>query len=106
MYEDVSTNSVNTSYAVQGSGRCAGSSEINNIVGSSTLRKVGINYWLPRADNNNYYLYYVSTSGSIGSTTGNAYGVRPVVTLKSSVFVYANEGDETHTTLETAWNLN
>lgn len=99
----------NTTYAVAGSARSVTYDEMYNVTGSTaatdnTLRKTGSYYWLPRAGSS-IYLYYVDGDGSMNGSSGNCFGVRPVVSLKSGIKVTAKVGDTTHTTYETAWQL-
>lgn len=108
MYEDCSTDAVNTNYAVQGSAHCITTNEILSINQNSTLRAIGVEYIYY------YKVYYSSPFVFLGRIATNGYnadsslgniGIRPVVTIKANVKATANEGQTTHDTQETAWNL-
>ncbi len=57
------------------------------------IRKTGACYWLASArDNNN--LHGVSTGGNYYYSNGYAWGIRPVVSLKSGVYIKEGDGTE------------
>lgn len=112
MYEDSSTDAIDTNFAVIGSAHILTKKEIDELSNNSNLRKIGIRY-LYYYDS--YYrnsswpisrrLYTINYLGKKTSSYSNAVGLRPVVKLKATVQATANEGQTTHDTLETAWNL-
>lgn len=125
MYEDCSTDSATTNYAVEGSAHCMTYDEAYNITGSiggssNNLRNIKAAYWLPKAYEKHVNPLYLVTGGSYESSnswgrihfSGYTYnngplclGVRPVLTLKADIKITPNVGDVTHTTPATAWNL-
>ena len=100
---------VNEKYAIQA--RACRASEILNITGSygetnNNLRAIGNIYWCANACMS-YGLYNVYPEGDLKSnyaSHSHSWGIRPIVWLKN-VKIYADEGEETHTTPETAWNF-
>ena len=66
--------------------------------GTSGLRNNGTTYWLASACTENVVnVYYVVSSGTIGSQTsyfGYCFGVRPVVSLTSGVYIKSGTGTE------------
>ena len=109
MYEDCSTNSVNTSYAVEGSAHCLTYQEAYDItknenVTTNTLRAINTEYYIFKSLEGGEGAPYVTSTGKIGTHYGNKR-VRPVVTLKAEVKATANNADTTHTTFETAWKI-
>lgn len=108
MYEDGSTDAVNTNYAVQGSAHCITTNEILEVNQTSTLRAIGVEYiyYYEISPGSPYYvLCAVNIYGSTGNRVLGNIGVRPVVTIKANVKATASEGQTTHDTPETAWNL-
>ncbi|MCI8362822.1 MAG: hypothetical protein HFJ41_06885 [Clostridia bacterium] len=108
MYEDCSTDAVNTNYAEQGSAHCITTNEILGVNRNSTLRGIGVEYIYY------YKVYYSSPFVFLGRIDANGYnlssslgniGIRPVVTIKANVKATANEGQATHITEDTAWIL-
>lgn len=104
MYEDCSTDSVNTSYAVAGSAHCLTKSEMNIIATNNSIRNIGVYYWTSDVEGSNAVCFYTSKGLVTGGGNGS-FGIRPVVMLKSTVKVEAQAGQTTHTTPATAWNL-
>lgn len=108
MYEDCSTDAINTNYAVQGSAHGITTSEILSIKKDNPLRAIGVqyNYYYKVAAGSPYYfLRSIRADGTDGSSSLGSIGIRPVVTIKSEVKAIANEGQTMHDTQETAWNL-
>lgn len=108
MYEDCSTDAVNTNYAVQGSAHCVTKNEILNIDPKSTLRAIGVqyNYYYSIGYGSPYvFLKSINSIGDNKESSLGSVGIRPVVTIKSNVKAIVSEGQTTHDTPETAWNL-
>lgn len=108
MYEDSSTDSVNTNYAVKGLAHCMTYEEayaITNSTGntSNTLRNINAWYFVSKAySSGNIYRWKNGGGLDYGY---NSNGVRPVVILKPQVNATSIEGNITHQTPETAWKL-
>lgn len=108
MYEDCSTDAVNTNYAVQGSAHDVTTAEIMAINQNSTLRKIGVQYnyyYVVKPGSPYYMLRSIYFDGRDYETSLGSTGIRPVVTLKAKVKVTAAPGQTTHDTPETAWVL-
>lgn len=101
-----------------GSARLVSYEEINSLSQNDPLRAIGSSYYLPYvtdtegsiagASAENGTLMHVSGNGSFLSernSTMSWFGLRPIVTLKSTVMVEASNNDKTHTTYDTAWHL-
>lgn len=103
MFEDCSTDATEASFAVSGSAHCATKIELESAPNS--LYRLNESYWaLDKIGGG--ALYRVEHSGIFNSsTTGSKNGVRIILTLKAEVKATATEGQTTHTTPETAWNL-
>lgn len=108
MYEDCSTNSVDTEYAIESSAHSITQAEALGITPqTSTVRAIGVRYiynYKTKVGSPYYLLQGIQQTGGDGSVA-YAVGMRPVVTLKSNIKVTAQEGQTTHTTPETAWIL-
>ncbi len=89
-------------YAEGGTAHCMTYSEANTI--TKTLRTKGSYYWLSSAHDSNY-LDYVFFDGYFAFTNNDCLGVVPVVSLKSNIKVAGYQGDSTHATLQTAWEI-
>lgn len=73
--------------------------EALSITGSTLLttglRNTGSNYWLANADaESKYDVYTVYHTGSIEKGFQKCIGIRPVVTLKSGVYIERGSGVE------------
>ena len=68
------------------------------ITGSSSntdgIRNTGGYYWLASASGSRGYLFDVRKLGDIGSVNNYCFGVRPVVSLKSGVYIASGDGTE------------
>lgn len=111
MYEDCSTNAIDTSFAVENSAHVLTKAEIGALSTSSNLKKIGIRYFYyydTNTDNGSWpvstTLYVINSRGEKNTYTGTV-GMRPVLNLKAEVKAISNEGDTTHITQATAWNL-
>ena len=59
------------------------------------MRNTGAYYWLASADTSDINnVWYVSNNGYVNSTYGSCWGVRPVVSLTSGVYIKAGTGTE------------
>lgn len=108
MYEDCSTNSVNTNFSIEGSAHCVTDKEILAIGSTSDLRAIGVqyNYYYQISIGSPYwFLRSIGPQGHDWDTSLENIGIRPVVTLKAEIQATAKEGDTTHDTVETAWQL-
>lgn len=106
MYEDVSTDSVSTSFAVPGSARCLNCRErfsFGIFNQAYPIFRINEDYWVAGSVNNGQINMGNNNIG--GESKHKPAGVRPVVTLRADIKVKANKGDTTHVTPETAWNL-
>ena len=75
------------------------SSEALAITGSTSstngIRNTGSYYWLGSADSNNYSYLWCVRGGNYGSMDNNyryCWGIRPVVSLESGVYIESGEG--------------
>ncbi len=110
MYEDCSTDSVDTNFAIPGSATICSIDDINSISGSSNLRNLGNPYvYQPvsfRSTSSDRFPLTINSTGSAAISGANWWqGVRPVITLKANIKVSTLEGQVTHDTPETAWIL-
>lgn len=120
MYEDCSTNSADSVFAVSGSAHCLTYPEAYGIIGADysydKLWHTGSKYWF--ATRGDYYtgeglrMCYGNESPVRFNQTGEnlndgaqCLGVRPVLKIKSTVKVRSASGQTTHTTPQTAWIL-
>ena len=74
-------------------------SEALAITGSTSsttgLRNTGAYYWLASAyPSSSIYMWFVINNGSIGNSDNDCWGVRPVVSLTSGVYIKAGTGTE------------
>ena len=84
--KDIHAMDYNEAYAITGSKH-----------GTIGIRNTGVCYWLASVDVLNYYDYvcYVDYSGgSIGSVSDRCWGVRPVVTMTSGVYIKSGTGTD------------
>lgn len=109
MFEDSTTNAIDTNYAIEGSARSVVLGDISWIGVNSNLRSIGIRYYYHYAITSNYVAAYLSGITSTGEEEGaiawGGCGLRPSVALKSTVKVKSKPGQTTHDTPETAWIL-
>ena len=63
-------------------------------VTNDSRRMTGAYYWLGSAYNGGSRLWVVSYSGGMGNSSHNCFGVRPVVSLTSGVYIKAGTGTE------------
>ena len=64
---------------------------------SSTIRKTGSCYWLASAYTGNYYhVWLMPNDGRIIYSSGDSFGVRPVVSLTSGVYIASGDGTESN----------
>ena len=104
MYEDCSTDSVDTNYAIRGSGRCVSKQELIPLQsGQYNLTHIGYNYYIIGGDTKNTRIN--GTNGERFLGIGYTNYIRPVVTLKAEIIVKPKDGQTTHVTPETAWEL-
>ena len=55
--------------------------EANSL--DSTIRKISENYWLGTVYNEDF-VWFVGSSGNLGSGFSSSYGVRPVIEISTS----------------------
>lgn len=105
MYEDSSTNSVSTNFAVPNSAHWLTTAEFNSM--DSTLQLDNISTYYHYEIYNRVTWYSVMCGSATGTSGGggNTVGLRPVVTIKNNIKATAKEGQTTHNTPETAWQL-
>ncbi len=103
MYEDCSTNSVSSSYAVKDSARMVNYKDISNLMDSNIVL-IGTHYFLPEKQSEISIYCVRGDTGKYGTNQVDM-GIRPVVTLKAEIIVKAKDGQTTHITPETAWEL-
>ena len=90
MYEDTTTDSVDTSYAIERSAHSVTKNEILGIAQNSDLRAIGVQYhyyYQISAGSPYYMLRSIFYSGTDHETSLDSIGVRPVVTLKANIKV-------------------
>lgn len=104
MFEDCSSDSVSTQFAIPNSAHCITLAEVQSL--PENLRAVGCPYFLPQKSGDNGRGLYVHSTGRIYAINRESYGIRVVVMLKSNVKPLIVENQTTHSTPETAWNLN
>ena len=66
-----------------------------NISSTTGMRNTGAYYWLASAfEDSSRSGWRVNYGGSMGSGSSNCWGVRPVVSLKSGVYIKTGTGTE------------
>lgn len=104
MFEDCSSDSVSTQFAIPNSAHCMNLTEAQTL--PEKLQAVGCHYFLSQKVGANGQGVTIHSSGGFRGDNHISRGIRVVLTLKSNTKPIAVEGQVTHSTPETAWNLN
>lgn len=106
MYEDSSTNSVNTSFAMPGSAHILTYGEYQNNLSNTSIWTIGCFYWLVGTRQTITNTWAIKPNGGLGYDSNQyPFGIRIVLTIKPTVHATAKENQTIHNTSETAWEL-
>ena len=68
---------------------------ITNRTSSTTgIRNTGARYWLASAHTSDDYVWHVHNDGNMNLSSGGCWGVRPIVSLTSGVYIKSGTGTE------------
>ena len=65
-----------------------------NADNTTGIRNTGAYYWLGSADQYDGYMYYVDNRGNVDYVRNRCWGIRPVVSMTSGVYIKSGTGTE------------